>query len=70
LVVTAEVEPDQDKRNAYIDNYCHSYCDAWQICKRYITKNALQNCPDFVLPDTEMTVDEILEKWDADIQNS
>jgi len=38
----------------------------WLTCTRYITKSQLNFCPDFVLPDTDATPDEIIARFDAD----
>lgn len=70
LVTTSEVVDDMEKKEEYINKYCHSYHEDWLACKRYITKEALQLCPDFVLPDTQMTVNDILDKWDEEIEKS
>lgn len=51
-----------------IDNYIKSYCKDpvanFETCKRYITKINIHFCPDFVLPDTKMTIDEIIDKYE------
>jgi len=70
LVATEEITVSGKQKKLYIDRYCHSYQNEWESCKRFITKNALQVCPDFVLPDTKLTVDQILHRWDKEIQNS
>ena len=70
MVTTNDVVASESLKNQYINRYCHSYHNDWEACKRYVTKNALQQCPDFVLPDTELSIDQILDKWDKEIQNS
>lgn len=52
---------DSERREFYMEKYCSSDKDQWEKCKRYITKNELNFCPDFVLPDTEYTTDQILD---------
>ena len=68
LVTTDEVVDNHDRKERYISQFCHSYHNDWETCKRFITKNALQACPDFVLPDSKMSVAEILDKWDEELQ--
>lgn len=46
----------------YISEFCKSDSGYWQNCKRFQTKNELNLCPDFVMPDTKLTIDEILDK--------
>ena len=51
------------KRN-YIRKYCQGESNEWVGCKRFIVKNTLQFCPSFVLPDTTLTIEEIIDKFD------
>jgi hypothetical protein len=61
LVRTAVVEPDDSKREAYIEAYCLKE-ETWKKCKRYITRKTLWICPDFILPDSDISEDEILDR--------
>jgi len=54
------------KKN-YIKEYCQGENDKWKECKRYIVKNALKFCPPFVLPDTDLSVDEIMDEFTGKI---
>jgi len=63
LVKTDVVEPDSDKKDQYINSYCLKE-ETWKNCKRYITKRALWICPDFVLPDSALTEDEIVDLYE------
>lgn len=63
LVNTRVVEPDDAKREAYLSTYCNTE-EAWKKCVRYITKKALWICPDYVLPDSDMTEEEIIERYE------
>jgi hypothetical protein len=65
LVRTEVVVPDDKKRKAYLETYCVGE-DKFKSCKRYITKKSLWICPDFVLPDSDMTEDEIAEKYESE----
>lgn len=56
------------KRN-YIKEFCQGEKKEWEDCKRFIVKNALQFCPPFVLPDTTLTLDEIIDKFDRENSN-
>ncbi len=58
------IVPDIVDKKHYTSNYCLNGKKHWSACKRYITKSALHFCPDFVLPDTPLTPEEIIEKFD------
>jgi hypothetical protein len=49
-----------------MNNYCTGPKSEWEKCKRYTTKAALGFCPDFVLPDTDLTLDQIIDKYDSE----
>lgn len=55
---------DELRRQNYLINFCQHNETKWQSCKRLIVKNELTFCPDFVLPDTTLSVDEIIDKID------
>ncbi len=52
----------------YIEKYCQGSFTAWSECTRYIVKNAINFCPDFVLPDSKMTPDEVITKFDEEME--
>jgi hypothetical protein len=64
LVNSAELSIDQVRRRRYIENFCHAGEDHWKTCKRMMVKNKFHFCPDFVLPDTGLTPDEIIDKFE------
>ena len=68
LVQTDVVESDASKKAKYISDYCQNE-STYKKCVRYITKKALWMCPDFVLPDSEMSEDEIIERYEQQKQN-
>ena len=45
-------------------DYCQRTQEHWSVCKRFIIKNELGTCPDFVLPDTTLSLPEIIAKFD------
>jgi hypothetical protein len=53
-------------KNRYIADFCITSGEKWKTCKRFITKDELGFCPDFVLPDTALSPAEIIEKFDDD----
>jgi len=63
LVQTEAVVPDDTKREEYISTWCLKE-ETWSKCKRYITRKSLWICPDFILPDTDLTEDEIIERYE------
>lgn len=67
LVNVNYIVPDAGKKEIYISSYCRAGETAWNSCKRYITKKALNFCPDFVLPDSPGTPEDIMNKFDDDM---
>jgi hypothetical protein len=55
---------DEDQRKRFIAEYCQTNETKWSTCKRFIAKNILNFCPDFVLPDTPLSTREIIDKFD------
>lgn len=59
--------PDPEMKARYEASYCRGDGEPWQHCKRYMTHQAWNLCPDFVLPDTPDTVDHIMERYEAEM---
>ena len=55
----------KEKKEFYIKNFCEAEESEWSKCRRYQTKEILNFCPEFVLPDSKLTVDEILDKFET-----
>ncbi len=70
LVTSDVVIADQTGKKEYLAMYCEAGEDSWKKCKRFITKDALKFCPDFVLPDNPMCIDEIMDKFDEGTFNN
>ena len=64
LVTIAGFAGDEQRRQQYIEAYCNIGETRWKTCTRYIAKEALNFCPDFVFPDTDLSPDEIIDKFD------
>jgi len=64
--VAGFVEPET-LRDSYIRDFCSDSIENWHNCKRFQTHRILHFCPDFVFPDTSLSVDEIMERFDNDI---
>ena len=62
-VRTEVVEPDATKREATIQAICQDE-EKFKTCRRYQIRKALWICPDFVLPDSEITEDEVAERYE------
>jgi len=50
----------------YERTYCVAGEDNWNRCKRYQTKKTLNLCPDFLMPDSPFSLDEILDKLEEE----
>jgi len=64
LINSPEFNTGKQSREHYFTLYCIDGKQKWWNCKRFQTKEILGFCPDFVLPDTSLTVDEIIDKFD------
>jgi len=64
LINSAGFNTGKLTKEQYIPVYCINGKQKWESCKRFQTKEILGFCPDFVLPDTNLTMDEIIDKFD------
>jgi hypothetical protein len=64
LVQATSIVSDPQKKQFFLDAYCLRGIEAYSLCKRYIAKNALNLCPDFLLPDSPLSPSEIIEEFD------
>lgn len=62
IIQVEEFVKDAVKKNFYISAYCEAGEYSWIACKRYQTKKILNMSPDFLLPDSTLTIEEILDK--------
>ena len=63
-LVNKQITLSEDVYRSYIDNYCCCNKESWSECMRFRAKVELNFCPDFVLPDSKMTADEIIDYFD------
>ena len=68
MIATSVVVPDENVKEQYIDDWCRNYEAVWNKCKRYNTKKKLGFCPDFVMTDTGLSIDEIIDKFEEQNQ--
>jgi hypothetical protein len=64
-LINGVVEVSDNQKKSYTNNFCFNPKERWNECKRMVTKRTLGFCPDFVLPDSTLTVDEIMDKFDS-----
>lgn len=69
MVVTDEVVPDKKEREHYIDSFCRQGEEIWGNCKRFHARKKLSFCPDFVVPDTALSIDEIIVRFEEESKN-
>jgi 5-methylcytosine-specific restriction endonuclease McrA len=55
------------KRRHYIETYCSPENHIWEKCKRYLIHSRLHFCPDFVMPDTYLSIDKIIDRFDNEV---
>ena len=63
------IKDNEALKLAYIESYCTDKEKVWNSCKRYQTRMQLQFCPNFVLPDSKLSIDEIMDKYDEETFN-
>jgi hypothetical protein len=62
VVHSFDLVNDPSQRELYLATYCYAGEAGWSTCKRLQTKMALKLCPDFVLPDSDFSVEQILDR--------
>ena len=67
LVIDLSIVADIETKEKYLVEYCEDEQHNWSLCKRYLTKQVLNFCPDFVLPDMPLSTDEIIDKFDNEL---
>lgn len=67
LVKSPDFPVSGSDRETYLNAFCQDVNKGWAKCKRFVTKSSLGFCPDFVLPDSNYTNDEIIDKFDNEI---
>lgn len=66
MVSTSIVIPDVKKKEEYLELWCRKNEEVWSNCTRFNTKKSLGFCPDFVLPNTPLSLDEIIDKFEEE----
>ncbi len=64
VVHTRDIVADTDRQRIYVETYCRGKHGHWENCKRFLTKEAWNFCPDFVLPDMAESTEEILDIYE------
>ena len=66
---TDVVVPDSEKKEQYLSSFCMNE-ETWKKCRRYTIRKALWICPDFVLPDSDLTEDEVVDRYEDEEKKS
>lgn len=69
MVATDIVVPNPEKKKALMNSWCREGKEKWSECKRFDTKKTLGFCPDFVVPDTTLSIDQIIDKFEEGNQD-
>ncbi len=48
----------------YKRQYCYAGEESWESCKRFQVREIVGKCPLDILPDSPMSAEEIIEKYD------
>lgn len=62
LVNSSDFPVDDTMRDDYIRTFCKGTHPGYNACRRYIVSRDLFLCPDFVLPDSIITLNDIFER--------
>jgi hypothetical protein len=65
-LVNKQIDLSDDVYRDYINGYCCHNKESWSECMRFRTKEKINFCPDFVLPDSVMTVEEVIDRFDKE----
>jgi len=57
-----DINLPEDTRIMYKYHYCLAKENRWEQCKRFIFENINGYCPDFVMPNSLLTLDQIWQK--------
>ncbi len=67
VLIKEDFLKEHTKKQFYRLTYCCvDTAEGYFQCKRFQTKKALGFCPDFILPDSEMTIEEIMDKCEEE----
>jgi len=66
LVNTSDYAIGKEAKQSFLETYCNAGSKKWKKCKRFVMKEDMGFCPDFVLPDTTLSPGEIVDKFDSD----
>ncbi len=47
---------------SYKNLYCRAGESKWSTCKRYLTSEKVGKCPDWVLPNSSLSIEQIVQK--------
>lgn len=64
LINRGLLEIDKERAVKYKLNYC---CAGFERCKRYIIIERLHLCPDFVMPDSSLTIEEVMDRMENEM---
>lgn len=66
LVNVSGFTGNESKRLKYMETYCEAGEQKWNTCSRYRVKKELNLCPDFILPDSDLSIDEVLDRMEEE----
>lgn len=61
---------DDRRKEKYMTDYCHASESKRNRCMRFIMKNMYHFCPEFVMPDTKLSPDEIIDRFEQEISGN
>lgn len=63
LVNSISFDTGDKDRLAYIEDYCRPGLKGWAHCRRFQCREKLHFCPDFVLPDSNLSFEDIIDRF-------
>lgn len=63
-ILTGKVTIDEKAIKDYKDRFCNAGKKAWSKCVRFQVREIVGRCPPEVMPDSPMSPEEVIEKYD------
>ena len=57
-----EIEVGKEKLESYKNIYCNNGESEFVKCKRYLVRDAVMKCAEFIMPDSPETADDLIER--------
>lgn len=63
-ILSGKIAIDENTLKGYKERYCNGGKKAWSMCIRYQVRDIVGRCPLDIMPDSTMSPEEVIEKYD------